>query len=108
MPSKTNSQDGFSDDEAGLLTVSSNGISQDVGVAVGASVTGSAQDPHVCVKVMPKLPPKPEEEEPESLFGTEDKGVKPGRTVAQGGQSAHHAAYHRDGLFWWLAVIMVS
>ena len=40
---------------------------------------------------------KPEEEEPESLFGTEDKGVKPDRTIALGGQPAHHAAYHRDG-----------
>ncbi len=37
------------------------------------------------------------EDEPESLFGTEDKGVKPDRTVALGGQPAYHAAYHRDG-----------
>jgi U3 small nucleolar RNA-associated protein 15 len=38
-----------------------------------------------------------EEEEPTSLFGTEDKSVKPDRTVALGGQPAHHVAYHRDG-----------
>jgi U3 small nucleolar RNA-associated protein 15 len=38
-----------------------------------------------------------EEEEATSLFGTEDKSVKPDRTVALGGQPAYHAAYHRDG-----------
>jgi FOG: WD40 repeat len=38
-----------------------------------------------------------EEEEPDLLFGTQDKSVKPDRTVALGGQPAHHVAYHRDG-----------
>jgi len=38
-----------------------------------------------------------EEEEPDSLFGSEDKSVKPDRTIALGGQPAHHVAYHRDG-----------
>jgi U3 small nucleolar RNA-associated protein 15 len=40
---------------------------------------------------------KKQEEEPDSLFGLEDKSVKPDRTVALGGQPAHHVAYHRDG-----------
>lgn len=37
------------------------------------------------------------EEEEESLFGKEDKGVKPDRTVSTGGQPAHFASYHADG-----------
>lgn len=41
--------------------------------------------------------PKEKEEEPDSLFGSEDKAVNPDRTVSLGGQPAHHAAYHRDG-----------
>jgi len=38
-----------------------------------------------------------EEEEQTSLFRTEDKSVKPDRTVALGGHPSHHVAYHRDG-----------
>ena len=37
-----------------------------------------------------------EQEEP-SLFGTQDKSVKPDRTLALGGHPAHHSSYHRDG-----------
>ena len=37
-----------------------------------------------------------EKEEP-SLFGTQDKSVKPDRTLALGGHPAHHSSYHRDG-----------
>jgi WD40 repeat protein len=36
-------------------------------------------------------------EEQVSLFGEEEKSVKPDRTVSTGGQPAHHVAYHRDG-----------
>jgi len=38
-----------------------------------------------------------EEEESTSLFGSQDKSVKPDRTVALGGIPSYHAAYHRDG-----------
>ena len=38
-----------------------------------------------------------EEEESTSLFGSQDKSVKPDRTVALGGHPAHHVQYHGDG-----------
>jgi U3 small nucleolar RNA-associated protein 15 len=37
------------------------------------------------------------DEDEDSLFGREDKSVKPDRTVTTGGQPAHFASYHTDG-----------